>query len=708
MKKITLLLSMVFLGTTLMAQPWHFINPANGHHHLNDVSFLTPGHGIAVGDHGVILHCSNGVWTKAESPVTARLNAVVFLSPALAWAAGDNGTILKYNGTTWQQQFSPVNHDLSDLCFTDENHGWAVGNAILSYAGETWQTEEEASGLITVSFSSPEEGWAAGLYNTLYHYTNGNWEPDFTFATGNTIMFSSVNMSAPADVLLNGSDMDGYGLLYHYDGNQWQTLNAGGINSGLSMTGNTQGFGIQNRIAFFTDTYPSVYRFTGDSRIKEASFAYNNLLTSVEATGENEAYVCDTTGFVYHGLDGTWGVSNGFTADSIHDISFTRANNGYFACGSDGIWQYNAGDWSNVLKVDGFRFNNVQFTDETSGWASAYKIVDGIPPFNVEARIYSYSGGQWLQLQGESYEEIYEPVSSLDVSLMGSIAFSSGTTAFLGNEDTWSVHTFTLNDSITALQFMDPIPVKTPASLDIEEAWLCMKQRTGGEKGSVYFRDMISNAWNLSYETTTGGFNDLCVADYMNIYAVGDHGLIAHFDGQSWTEFTPVTAEDLISVYINDEDEGWACGKNGTLLRYNGISWSVQQSNTWNDLLKVSMLPDGTGLTGGSNGTLLCTQPQLPVANQYFLAENNAEFLSVYPNPASNSALIGFEARGNTSVRLQITDLTGRLIREEALFLTNSARQEINLNTSDLHNGVYIVSVVNSSQLLTGKLVVQR
>ncbi len=708
MKKITLLYSMILLGSTLLAQPLYFINPANGHHHLNDISFLASGEGIAVANHGVILHYNGTGWTQAESPVTDNLNAVEYCSPDLAWAVGDNGTILKFNGTTWQQQFSPVNHDLSDLCFTDENHGWAVGNAIISYTGETWQTDEEASGLTTVSFSSPEEGWAAGLYNTLYHYTNGNWEPDFTFATGNYIMFSSVNMSAPADVLLNGSDQEGYGLLYHFDGNQWQPLNAGGINSGLSMTGNTHGFGIQNRIAFFTDTYPSVYRFTGDSRIKEASFAYNNLLTSVEATGENEAYVCDTTGFIYYGLNADWGVSNGFTADSILDISFTRANNGYFACGAGGIWHYGAGNWNNMLKVEGFRFNNVQFTDETNGWASAYKIVDGIPPFNVEVRIYNYEGGEWVQLQGESYEEIFEPVSSLDISLMGSKAFSSGTTAFLNNEDIWSVHTFSLNDSITALQFMDPVPVKTPAGLDIEEAWLCMKQRTGEEKGSIYFRDIISNMWNLSYETATGGFNDLCVADYLNIYAVGDHGLIAHFDGQNWSETAPVTTEDLISVYINDEDEGWACGKNGTLLKYNGISWSVEQSNTWNDLLKVSMLPDGTGLTGGSNGTLLCTLPQLPVANQYAFSGAQHDFLSVNPNPAGNHVLIGFDAGGNTSVRLQITDLTGRLLQAVTFHLSASGRQEVSLDTGSLHNGVYIVSMVNGSQLLTGKIVVQR
>jgi len=704
-------LLMLLACSQITAQSWYWINPSTGHHHLNDLSFLSPVNGIAVADNGIILHVSNGIWTKVNSPVSVNLNAVEYLSPTLAWAVGNNGTILKFNGADWIEQESPVNVTLNDVCLTDENHGWAVGNTILFWDGNSWQVQQDAENLTTVSFATQEEGWAAGLYNSLYHYTNGNWEPDFSFAGGNYIMFSSVHMSAHSDVLLNGSDMEGYGLLYHFNGDQWLPLDAGGINSGLSMTDNEHGFGIQNRIAFFVDTYPSVYRFTGDNRIKETSFAYDRLLTSVEATGENEAYISDTTGFVYHGDEGIWSVSNGFTADSILDFSFTRANNGYFACGADGIWHYDAGNWTNVLKIEGFRFNEIEFTDENYGFAAAYNLTDIPGPFGDEIKMFGYESGIWSEMSIPVAEGIWEPATSVEISFWNTLGISSYNLIYSMSEGVWDTTFLSLNDSITELRFMDPLPVNENlqgALPEIEELWLSIKRLNGEMKGAIYFNNYMSDEWITSYETTTGAFNDLCVADYMNIYAVGDNGLIAHFDGQTWMEFTPVTSEDLLSVYINDENRGWACGRNGTLLRYNGMVWSVEQSNTWNDLFKITDLQNGLGLVGGRNGTLLFTQPELPVNNSYSSVDDTAEVLTIIPNPAKDNAIIQYDAAEVIQAELWINDLTGREVYHQSVTANSTGIQTVEVNLQTIRNGIYLIKVISGEQILTGKILVQK
>ncbi|KAF0196679.1 MAG: hypothetical protein FD166_2281 [Bacteroidetes bacterium] len=707
-----LLTFLMLLGCSqIAAQSWYWINPSTGHHHLNDISFLQPGPGIAVADNGVILLYNDSIWTKAESPVTDNLNAVYYLSPTLAWAVGNNGTILKFNGSAWVQQTSPVTVTLNDVCFTDETHGWAVGNTILFYDGNSWQVQQDAENLTTVSFATQDEGWAAGLYNSLYHYTNGNWEPDFSFVGGNYIMFSSVQMSGPSSVLLNGSDMEGYGLLYHFNGDQWLPLDAGGINSGLSMRDNEHGFGIQNRIAFFADTYPSVYRFTGDNRIKETSFAYDRLLTSVDATGENEAYVSDTTGFVYHGSDGIWAVSNGFTSDSILDIDFTRANNGYFACGTDGIWHYNAGNWTNVLKVEGFRFNEIEFSDDNYGFATAYKLTDIPGPFGDEIKMFGYENGIWSELSIPVTEGIWEPATSVEISFWNTLGISSYNMIYSLSEAVWDTTFLSLNDSITELRFMDPLPVNQNlqgALPEMEELWLSIKRLDGEMKGAIYFNNYMNDVWITSYETTTGAFNDLCVADYMNIYAVGDNGLIAHFDGQTWMEFAPVTSEDLLSVYMNDENRGWACGRNGTLLRYNGMAWSVEQSNTWNDLFKVTDLQNGLGLLGGRNGTLLSTQPELPVDNTYSSVVNTVDVLTIIPNPAKDNALIQFNFSGDSPVELKMTDLTGRLIFEKSITTTGDGIQTVPVNVQHIRDGIYLIQISSGRKFLTGKMLIQK
>ncbi len=695
----------------IQAQTWHWINPTNGHHHLNDIAFITPGNGIAVADNGVILHFNDSIWTQAESPVSENLNAVYYLSPTLAWAVGNNGSILKFNGSGWVQQESPVTVTLNDVCFTDETHGWAVGNTILFYDGNTWQVQATASGLKTVSFATPQEGWAGGYSTSLYHFLGGEWTEDQTFENGSILFFNTLKMTGPSSVLLSGNTLENEGILYENAGPAWLSLNSGLVNSGISFIDHQHGYGIQNLIYLNYNIPPSIYKYNTGNWSHEFSIEPGRELTSVEAIGENEAYICDTTGFVYHGLEGNWGVSNGFTTDSILDIDFTRANNGYFACGTDGIWHYDAGKWTNELKVPGFRFNEIEFTDENYGYATAYKLSEFPWPYEDEVKVFGYVNGIWAEISIPILEGIWEPATSVGISFWNTIGITSYNMVYSLSEGVWDTTFLSMNDSITELRFMDPLPVNQGvqgALPENEEAWMSIKRLEGEMKGAIYFNDYINQTWNVSYETASGAFNDLCVADYMNVYAVGDNGLIARFFGQSWIEFPPVTNEDLLSVYIDSENEGWATGRNGTLLRYNGITWSVEQSNTINDLFKITALQNGLGLVGGKNGTLLCTQTQLPVGNSYSIAGDSKDVLTIYPNPAQDNALVQFDAIDVTPAELRITDMTGRLVFEQSITLTGAGIQTIPVKLQHLKNGIYLVKVISGGQILTGKILVQK
>jgi photosystem II stability/assembly factor-like uncharacterized protein len=690
----------------IQAQSWHWINPANGHHHLNDISFIAPGNGIAVADNGVILHSNNNIWTQAESPVSENLNAVYYLTPTLAWAVGNNGTILKFNGSVWVQQESPVNVTLNDVCFTDETHGWAVGNTILFYDGNSWQVQATASGLKSVSFATPEEGWAAGTWGALKHYLNGEWVNDNSL---DTFDFSGICMTDENTVFLNGHTIDGSGVFFENSGSGWQSGSSNGINSGISFTDTEHGFGIENFIAFNTDIYPTVYKFSSGNWSKEFSAKQDRQLTSVEAISENEAFICDTTGFVYHGLEGNWGVSNGFTADSILDIDFTRANNGYFACGTDGIWHYDAGNWTNMLQEPGFRFNQVEFADENYGWAASYKELDMPAPFNYESKLFRYFNGVWTEIIISEFIDIWSPVSSIEMigTDMG-FTFHNSLYSLIGNN--WEFFELPLNDSITQLVYMEPYPIGSPGQgvrQDWEAAWMSVKRLEGDTLGVIYYKNFIENNWEITYGTATGGFNDLCISDYMNIYAVGDNGLIARFDGQSWMEFPPVTNEDLLSVYINDENEGWASGRNGTLLRYNGMAWSVAQSNTWNDLHKVSFYQN-FGLIGGENGTLISTLPEMPVDVQNPAINLNASSLKIFPNPASDFMQIGFDNQDINNTEIMIFDITGRKVFSKVISGSTHGNQTIGLNLKSLNNGLYLVRASTDGRMLTGKVLIQK
>ncbi|MHC1775434.1 MAG: T9SS type A sorting domain-containing protein [Lentimicrobium sp.] len=692
----------------IQAQTWHWINPTNGHHHLNDIAFITPGNGIAVADNGVILHYNDSIWTQAESTVSENLNAVYYLSPTLAWAVGNNGTILKFNGSGWVQQESPVTVTLNDVCFTDETHGWAVGNTILFYDGNTWQVQAEASGLKSVSFATPQEGWAAGSWGALKHYLNGEWVNDNSL---NVYDFTGICMTSQNTARLIGNTMENDGVFFENTGSGWQSQNSGSVNAGISFTDHQNGFGLFKTGPPLYGPYPSVYRYYNGDWIKEFSAGMMNTLNSVEAISSSEAFVSDNVGFIYHGLEGNWNVSNGFTADSILDIDFTRANNGYFACGSDGIWHYEAGKWTNELKVEGFSFNEVTTTGDQEVWASACRKLELPAPYNYEVKLFSCFNGIWIEetIQGV---DVYMPVSDIDIASYD-IGISSYNILYTRTQDAWTSLVLPFSDSITSFKFMQDIPIADrgtdPGYIEVA-AWMCIKRSESDVKGVIYYNDFSQEEWTVSYETTNGGFNDLSVSGNYEryVYAVGDNGLIAYFDGGTWSEFEPVTSEDLLSVCIYNNNEGWACGRNGTLLKYNGMGWSVVQSNTMNDLFRVTIAETMVDLVGGKNGTLLCTQPELPVGNSYSTIDNTKDVLTIFPNPAQDNALVQFDANEVTPAELRITDMTGRLVFEQSITLTGAGIQTIPVKLQNLRNGIYLLKVISGGQILTGKILKQK
>ncbi len=63
-------------------------------------------------------------------------------------------------------------------------------------------------------------------------------------------------------------------------------------------------------------------------------------------------------------------------------------------------------------------------------------------------------------------------------------------------------------------------------------------------------------------------------------FAVGEFGVILHWDGASWSEdpqSTSLTDSQLNAVAFAQSGEGWAVGADGTILHYDGSSWSKEQ-----------------------------------------------------------------------------------------------------------------------------------
>ncbi len=105
----------------------------------------------------------------------------------------------------------------------------------------------------------------------------------------------------------------------------------------------------------------------------------------------------------------------------------------------------------------------------------------------------------------------------------------------------------------------------------------------------------------------THGFNDIYAQATDNVFAVGNSGLIYHYNGTDWAEMTSPVAVDLRAVWGRAANEIFAVGNNGTIIRYNGTDWKQMNSPVSTDLYCVWGFSDSNGLVyaGGRNGEIL-------------------------------------------------------------------------------------------------------
>lgn len=84
---------------------------------------------------------------------------------------------------------------------------------------------------------------------------------------------------------------------------------------------------------------------------------------------------------------------------------------------------------------------------------------------------------------------------------------------------------------------------------------------------------------------------------------------------------------------------------------------------------------------------------------------SNPASFSLYPNPSNEQVTIQFNSTPNSTVKVQVLDLSGKLVKEWMNEKQNGlvSRQ---FNTSDLANGNYLVHMVTDGESYTRKLAV--
>ncbi|HSL90091.1 MAG TPA: hypothetical protein VK870_12375 [Ignavibacteriaceae bacterium] len=107
--------------------------------------------------------------------------------------------------------------------------------------------------------------------------------------------------------------------------------------------------------------------------------------------------------------------------------------------------------------------------------------------------------------------------------------------------------------------------------------------------GSIGWFDGITNIPDCTIRPLlTGSINKLWSSSSNDLYAVGNAGNIAHWNGSKWTKIESGTDVDLLDIWGSPDGTVWACGYTGdyattVLLRYDGTIWNkVYEGNSSN------------------------------------------------------------------------------------------------------------------------------
>ncbi len=114
-----------------------------------------------------------------------------------------------------------------------------------------------------------------------------------------------------------------------------------------------------------------------------------------------------------------------------------------------------------------------------------------------------------------------------------------------------------------------------------------------------------SGAWSLHTSLPQGNhLQDVSAVSSNDIWAVGDNGLIAHYNGTIWTEMPSPHDDRINAIYMLSAIDGWAVGDGGKIIHYDGSSWTLVVSPATDHLNSVSFASATDGWAVGAAGKI--------------------------------------------------------------------------------------------------------
>ncbi len=164
--------------------------------YFNDMCFLNPEYGWAVGNGSTILMFDGMGWRKQDVPANspAAFFAISMCTDTFGWVVGEGASFYQYNkqNNSWnffnnveidKKDFDKKNKpmiDVRSVCTIDKNNAWAVssGENIFHFEGKKWSRiscNDVTEQLFAVTFNN-KTGWAVGENGVILKCENDRWK----------------------------------------------------------------------------------------------------------------------------------------------------------------------------------------------------------------------------------------------------------------------------------------------------------------------------------------------------------------------------------------------------------------------------------------------------------------------------------------------------------------------------------------------------
>jgi hypothetical protein len=165
-----------------------------------------------------------------------------------------------------------------------------------------------------------------------------------------------------------------------------------------------------------------------------------------------------------------------------------------------------------------------------------------------------------------------------------------------------------------------------------------------------------------------------------------------------------VSVSALPTVTVSSSTSGTICAGQSVSLTANGAatySWNTGGSTAVivaSPSVTTSYTVTGTAASGCKN-TAVITQSVSGCVGIQTIA-NQSSAVSVYPNPSAGIFTVEFANGLNKTIN--VTDITGRVV-----LTTTSTADKVNVNISNLSNGIYYIKVISNNKAEVIKVVKQ-